>query len=631
MKRSISLFAILSLVLTACGTNSGQESSQEKSYDGPFGLSSPIQNVQGRQTLSLDGDWKAFVDQYETGYYDYRHNIMPDENTFFADKSFADDKTKLIEYDFNTASTLKVPSDWNTQRKELYYYEGTIWYRQKFQAAPKEGKRQFLHFGAANYEAVVGVNGKPIARHIGGYTPFNVEVTDLLKQGENSVIVKVDNKRRLEGVPTVNSDWWNYGGITRSVNLVEVPATFIRDYCIQADENQDKDGFRKDEPTLIRGWVQLDGKYKGEKVRLSIPELSVELETTPDAGGMATFSFRAPALRWSPKQPKLYDVTISSNEDSISDRIGFRTISTRGSEVLLNGEKVFLKGISIHEESPEASKGRFCSEQEARTLLGWAKELGCNFVRLAHYPHNENMVRMAEEMGIMVWDEIPVYWTIDWNNEDTYLNAETQLGEMISRDHNRAAVIVWSVANETPRKSERLEFLRKLMEKARSLDGTRLVSAAMEKDYLDSTTVTVEDELLEFADVISFNQYIGWYDGDSDKCDAVKWVFPVDKPVIVTELGGGAKAGLHGSESERFTEEYQRKLYEKNMAMLDRIDALAGVTPWILKDFRSPRRFLPDIQDDYNRKGLLSEKGERKQAFYTYRDWSYRADSKSEE
>ena len=232
------------------------------------------------------------MDQYETGYYDYRHNIMPDENTFFADRSFADDKTKLIEYDFNTASLLKVPQDWNTQRKELYYYEGTIWYRQKFHAEASQGKRQFLYFGAANYEAVVGVNGKPIARHIGGYTPFNVEVTDLLKPGENSVIVKVDNKRRLEGVPTVNSDWWNYGGITRSVYLAEVPATFIRDYCIQADENQDKDGFRKDEPTLINGWVQLDGDYKGETVHLSIPELSVELQASPDASGRATFSFR---------------------------------------------------------------------------------------------------------------------------------------------------------------------------------------------------------------------------------------------------------------------------------------------------------------------------------------------------
>ena len=143
----------------------------------------------------------------------------------------------------------------------------------------------------------------------------------------------------------------------------------------------------------------------------------------------------------------------------------------------------------------------------------------------------------------------------------------------------------------------------------------------MEKDYVDRYTVTVKDELAQYTDIISFNQYVGWYDGDSAKCDSLTWTFPIEKPVIITEMGGGAKYGLHGDVTERFTEEYMAELYVRNLAMLDKIDALAGVTPWILKDFRSPRRFLPGIQDDFNRKGLLSENGERKQAFYVYRDW----------
>ncbi len=108
-----------------------------------------------------------------------------------------------------------------------------------------------------------------------------------------------------------------------------------------------------------------------------------------------------------------------------------------------------MKGISIHEEAPFRS-GRICSEEEDLTLLNWAKELGCNYVRLAHYPHNEKMVRLAEKMGLMVWSEIPVYWTIQWENEGTYQNAHNQLMEMIERDQNRAAVIIWSIANETP-------------------------------------------------------------------------------------------------------------------------------------------------------------------------------------
>lgn len=596
-------------VLAGCGKEAPV--AEISADDGCFGLSAPIQNVPARSLTSLDGKWKAFIDQYETGYYDYRRKPMADESTFFADLKFNDDRTKLVEYDFDTAGELNVPGDWNTQRPELYLYEGTIWYRQKFSASPKPGHRTFLYFGAANYEAVVGFNGHPVAKHLGGYTPFNIEVTDKLKNGENTVIVKVDNKRMLEGVPTVNSDWWNYGGITRSVYVIDVPETFIRDYSVQLSSDRKS----------IFGWIQLDGSKLSQNVTVSIPELGISEKVATDGAGKASFTVAADPELWCPENPKLYDVEIVSETDKVADRIGFRTIETQGTKILLNGEPIFCKGISIHEEIPAPPSGRASTKEDAQTLLGWAKELGCNFVRLAHYPHNENMVRTAEEMGLLVWDEIPVYWTIQWENPATYTNAEHQLIEMISRDRNRANVVVWSMSNETPRLPERLEFLKKLIAKARELDGTRLVSSAMEKDTIDESTLTVNDELIEYSDIISFNQYVGWYDGDSDKCDRVNWTFPVEKPVFITELGGGAKYGLHGDRTERFTEEYQDYLYKKNIEMLERIDALAGVTPWILKDFRSPRRFLPNIQDDFNRKGLLSEKGERKQAFYTYQSW----------
>ena len=601
----------LAAMLAAGCRNSGNEALPASADDGCFGLSAPIQNITGRDISPLNGSWKAFIDLYETGYYDYRRNPMPDDQTFFADLSFGDDRTRLVEYDFDTAGELTVPGDWNTQRPELYLYEGTIWYRQKFNAEPQDGRRTFLYFGGANYESVVGVNGHAVARHIGGFTPFNIEITDRIGSGENTVIVKVDNKRRMEGVPTVNSDWWNYGGITRDVYVVSVPETFIRDYSVQLSPDR----------RHINGWVQLDGSRPRQNISLQIAELGISHEMRSDASGRAEFEIPAEPKLWCPGDPKLYDVRISSESDSVDDRIGFRTIETKGTEILLNGEPIFLKGIAIHEEEPYAPSGRATTEEDARTLLGWARELGCNFVRLAHYPHNEYMVRTAEEMGLMVWDEIPVYWTIQWENPATYANAEHQLTEMIARDRNRAAVVVWSVSNETPHGDARLAFLRRLIDKARELDGTRLVSSAMEKDYVDRYTVTVKDELAQYTDIISFNQYVGWYDGDSAKCDSLTWTFPIEKPVIITEMGGGAKYGLHGDVTERFTEEYMAELYVRNLAMLDKIDALAGVTPWILKDFRSPRRFLPGIQDDFNRKGLLSENGERKQAFYVYRDW----------
>lgn len=571
-----------------------------------------IVNIQGRHTISLDGLWKTIVDPYENGYYNYRMQPHSDASSYFADRDFEADRTVLYEYNFNTDRTLMVPGDWNTQRETLYYYEGTVWYRNIFDYKPAPDKRVFVYFGAANYDAVVGLNGKKIARHVGGYTPFNVEVTGMLKEEGNSLIVKVDNKRHTDGVPTLNSDWWNYGGLTRSVLLVETPMTFIRDYSVQ---------LKQDNPKMVEGWVRLDGEQSEQDVVVEIPELKSKVTVRTDKDGYASFEMKVKPQYWCPENPKLYDVILSSETDSVKDRIGFRTIETRGTEILLNGEPVFCKGVSIHEEMPYSASGRAYSEEHARTLLGWAKEMGCNFVRLAHYPHNEHMVRVAEEMGLMVWSEIPVYWTIQFDNPQTYANAESQLVDMITRDKNRANVIIWSVANETPHGVARLEFLKRLIAKTREMDPTRLVSAAMEKDNIDATTVTVKDELIEYVDLISFNQYVGWYDGTSEKCDRMNWVFDVKKPVFISEFGGGAVYGRHGDVSERFTEEYQEDLYQRSVNMMDRIEGLAGTTPWILKDFRSPRRQIVGIQDDFNRKGLISDQGGKKKAFYVMKKW----------
>ena len=192
-----------------------------------------IINVSARTPISLDGWWKVIPDQYESGYYNYRLVPFATKQTYFADLSFSKDRTRLVEYDFDMADSLMVPGDWNTQKEKFYYYEGTIWYRKKFDYSLKPDRRVFLYFGGANYETIVGVNGRKIGKHTGGFTPFNFEITDMIKDGENSVIAKVDNRRRPEGVPTINTDWWNYGGITRNVCIIETPETFIRDYSVQ--------------------------------------------------------------------------------------------------------------------------------------------------------------------------------------------------------------------------------------------------------------------------------------------------------------------------------------------------------------------------------------------------------------
>ena len=291
---------------------------------------------------------------------------------------------------------------------------------------------------------------------------------------------------------------------------------------------------------------------------------------------------------WSPENPRLYDISISSGADRLDERIGFRTIETAGEQILLNGKPVFLKGVAVHDESIGVNPGRCKGEEDVRALLEAAKDLGCNFLRLAHYPHSEQMVRLAEEMGFMLWEEIPCYWNIDWKSEETYANAERQLLEMIRRDRNRSATIIWSVANETPHTPERFAFLKKLIEKARAEDPTRLISAAIQKNKPDLYHPVIEDDLVELTDLVSFNQYVGWYDGVPADCDSVCWSVPRGKPVIISEFGGGALYGNHGSASEMFTEEYLELLYRKNLGMLSKIPGLAGLSPWCLKDFRSP-------------------------------------------
>jgi beta-glucuronidase len=562
-----------------------------------------IANTDGRKTMSLDGQWRTIIDPYESGYYDYRY--QPSANGYFKD---AKPKTKsdLIEYDFDTSESLKVPGDWNTQRESLLLYEGTIWYKKSFDYQRRGNTRLFVYFGAANYVADVYLNGQKIGRHEGGFTPFNFEITNLVRDTNNSLIVKVDNKRRRDAVPTLITDWWNYGGLTRQVKLVEMPATFIHDYFIQ---------LQKGSGERVAGWVKLNGERLNQEITIRIPEARINKSFIADTNGYAQISFDANLTLWSPDDPKLYDVMIETETDRVQDEIGFRTVETKGGDILLNGKPIFLRGVCIHEEAPFRG-GRAYSREDALTLLGWAKELGANFVRLAHYPHNEFMLREADRMGIMVWSEIPVYWTIQWENPTTLENAENQLSEMIARDKNRASIIIWSMANETPVGDARLAFLKKLIERARSLDPTRMISAAMERHYLDDKTQMIDDPLGEYVDVFGCNEYVGWYDGLPEKADGLTWRMKYQKPLIMTEFGGEAPYGNHGDPLTRWTEEYQENVYRHQVNMLKRISFLRGTCPWILMDFRSPRRPLTGIQDFHNRKGLISDRGEKKRAFY---------------
>ncbi len=561
-------------------------------------------DIDHRAATSLDGDWHYIADPYASGLYSFHREIKP--NGYFQDLDSTRAGTGPIEYDFARSPTLKVPGDWNTQTPKLYYYEGPLWYERKFDAAPKPGTRTFFHIGAANYRAKLWVNGQHICDHEGGFTPFDCDVTAALKPGQNSAVINVDNTRIEDGVPTLNTDWWNYGGLTRDVSLVTVPDTFIDDFDLHLS--------RKDHNT-IEGYVHVQGAATGSTVHLSVPELSVSLDATTDSSGRAAISVLPQGLRmWAPETPKLYKVNLASGADTLTDDIGFRTIEVDGTKILLNGKPIFLHGICIHAEAPYRT-GRAYSEADVTTLLGWTKELGANFVRLAHYPHDERMTRAADRLGILVWSEIPTYWALHFDDPAVLAKAEQQLHEEQRRDRDQASIILWSVANETPNTPVRTNFLTTLANSAREYDPTRLVTAALLVRGEGHAKI-VDDPLGQALDVIGTNEYIGWYEKTPEDAANTTWSIAYDKPLIMSEFGGGAKAGLHGGDHDRWTEEYQANIFRNQLIMLNKIPQLRGMTPWLLMDFRSPSRVLPGIQDDFNRKGLIAPDGTKKKAFY---------------
>jgi beta-glucuronidase len=560
-------------------------------------------NIESRNKKSLDGEWKVIIDP--TGSGEWRQLWQERKPK---------QKTDFVEYSFDDAPTLQVPGDFNTQMPELLYMESVVWYRKVFQYHIEPGKRLFVYFGAVNYMADVYLNGKPLGKHEGGFTPFQFELTGLVSEGENRLIVKADNQRRKDGLPGLGYDWFNYGGITREVYLVETGNTFIEDYCIQ---------LQKGSLNRVAGWVKLNNTGNNEKVAVRIPELKINYTTVTNGSGYAPVNFSSKFRLWSPENPKLYTVRIETEGDTIGEDIGFRSIAAEGTRILLNNKLIFLRGVDIHEERPEKA-GRAYSEADALTMLTWAKELGCNFVRLVHYPHSEHMVKLAEKMGLMAWDEIPAYQNIEFTASGMKEKLDTMMREMVRRDRNRCAVVIWSLANETYSSPGRTNTLIELSAKCRREDSTRLITTVLSNQAYSNNAFNVWDTITNYFDVIAVNEYAGWYTPWQGRPSDTKWSFVSAKPLIISEFGGEARYGSNfgpKDEADSWSEEYQAHIYKDQIEMFQVTPNLAGVSPWLLFDYRSPVRMRPLKQDGYNRKGLLSQYGERKKAWYVLKQY----------
>lgn len=563
-------------------------------------------NLSARNSLSLNGNWQVIVDPSATGHW---REVWKEKKP--------EKKTDFFEYGFDGGPVLKVPGDFNTQMPELTYYEGAVWYKKSFNITPTLTKRYFLHFGAVNYFAEVYLNGELLGTHEGGFTPFQFEITKKVKAGENRLIVYANNQRKPDGLPAIGFDWFNYGGITRDVSLISTNKTYIDDYLIQ---------FKKNSGNEVDGWIQLNGRQLKQNIQIEIPELKLSYKTKTDSTGFAKLQFKGKFILWNPENPKLYRVIIRSETDTLTEEIGFRNIEIQGSQVVLNGKPVFFKSVNIHEENPIRAAKAY-SEADAELMLGWAKELGCNMVRLAHYPHNEYMVKMAEKMGLMVWSELPVYQHIAFSTPGVEGKIETMMREMIKRDRNRCAVVIWSISNETyPGTPERDNVLQRMAQTCKQLDATRLNTTVICNQGYSENVVDVWDTLYRHFDIVSVNEYLGWYVPWQGNPQDTKWklVCP-DKPVFISEFGGEAVFGNHSGPADEaawWNEEYQEQIYKDQISMFSNIPNLVGVSPWILVDFRSLSRLHPVYQKGWNRKGLLSDKGEKKKAWYVMNEFN---------
>jgi len=564
-----------------------------------------------RETESLDGRWRYAADPYDTCL----------RQKWFEENYFDSEGRALpVDFDFDAWEAADVPSCWNLQTEKLFWYEGPMVFTRRFTYVNHGEDRVFIQFGAANYQAAVFVNKKFMGTHFGGSTPFCVEVTDVLER-DNRIVVVVNNTRRKTNVPCENTDWFNYGGIYRGVEIIRLPKAFIRNFRLWLEPGTD---FKK-----IGASVEIDGAWEttpppseaplhgrgmGTAV-VTVPELNLKMEIAVADGKGEAFADAAPGL-WSCENPRLYDAEVSFGGDTLRDRVGFREMKAEGSAIYLNGKKIFLKGVCAHEDSTE--NGKAVTDAEIRRTFALAKEMNCNFMRLAHYPHTERAARIADEMGLLLWEEIPVYWAIAFGSAETYRDAENQLAELVARDFNRASVAIWSIGNENADTDARLKFMTNLARKAKALDHTRPVSAAC---LVDGAALAINDRLCAEIDIVGINEYYGWYEPDFSKLAKIFANSAPGKPVIISEFGADAKPGARGTVDDLFTEDKQLDVYRKQIAAfkaeLSKPDSfLCGASPWILFDFRCPRR-ANFFQGYYNLKGLLSaEKEYKKPAFF---------------
>jgi beta-glucuronidase len=310
---------------------------------------------------------------------------------------------------------------------------------------------------------------------------------------------------------------------------------------------------------------------------------------------------------WSPDSPSLYkfEAQIADCEAGYSTKFGIRTIEVRQSGIYLNNNLIRIRGVSMHEEL--MPYGRTIPEKERLKDLRMMKKLGFNTLRTAHYSHDERLIALADEVGILILEEIPVYWFCDFKNPKVLKLALSMIKGLISRDFNHPSVILWSCGNEINVEHRACyRFMHQLMQSAKKLDSSRIIT------YVSSRMFS--DQLRSKSDLPCLNTYFGWYYFSERNLnrvlDFIHQTAPT-QPLLITEFGADAKHGFHSKELQKFSEEKQASILSESIRTFNSKDYIAGWIIWIYRDFRSPMR-MNQYQQGFNRKGIVSDKNESK-------------------
>ncbi len=552
---------------------------------------------------------------------------------------------------------IDVPGSFDQTLRNNLLYEGKGWYRRQFDLPaqadlgpgrtadragtfrgvdPKAG-RVFLVFDGVAIRAKVWVNGHLAGQHLFPYTGFELDVTDLVKRdAPNTLVVLADNEILERAIPDKKwHGWWNYGGINRRVWLETRPSAYISE-AVLATRTDGGGAWEVQAKVEVRNYGQAgEATYE---LRITGPRgrtVWTAAETRPLAAGLSEQAFVARIARgepWSPESPRLYSLSVRLAAPAAGERVqrfGLRQIEVKGEQILLNGKPVVLRGMNLHEMYPGV--GMTPTREQVRRDLEDIRALGGNMVRSTHYTHDHQFFELCDEMGLLVWTEIPAWQTrADVLGDDQVWEAygAPQLREMVEQYRRHTSVIIWSVGNEfASDQPGAVQYVKRGCDLVRKLDPTRLVTFASSWHDRDKSFAAV--------DFIAMNEYFGWYYGNiqdlGPMLDRVHQRWP-GKPIVVSEFGAGSLRGWTNPSppdaGQDHTEDFQVKLLESHFEQMfapSRRAFVSGAIVWVYADFPNPSawraRNHPPLGTYTNLKGIVTEDREKKRAYFTVQKW----------